>query len=691
MMGLPMMTILIFLPLAAAIVVAAIDRKKTGALYGVGLAGSLAALAMAAVVFVRVDPDQAALQFVERTAWIPSAGVSYHIGVDGISLPLVMLTAVIMPLALLSAWGSVAERVKEFVFSMLVLETALLGPFLAADLVLFYVFWEAVLIPMYFIIGLWGGPRRSYAAVKFVLYTMAGSALMLVAIITLYLHSGAQVGARTFDLAQLRQLRVAMPLQAWLFGAFALAFAIKVPVWPLHTWLPDAHVEAPTAGSVVLAAVLLKMGTYGFLRFLLPLFPQATLQFAPLLSALAILGIIYGVIVSWAQPDVKRLVAMSSVSHLGLVTLGAFVMTVPAMQGSLLQMVNHGISTGGLFLIVGVLYDRTHSRLLGDYGGVAALMPRLAPLALIVVLSSLALPGTNGFVREFLILLGTFRPNPLYAALATSGVILSAVYLLWMYHRVMHGPLAALGTTLTAGADPRPAFAGMYVRDALTRVMQATALLAVLLAQWLSGEYVERTGLETGEYYALMLVAALGAMLMAASSDLIMLFLGLETLSIPLYVLAAFARTDLRSQEAGLKYFLLGAFGTAFFLYGIALLFGATGSTGYRALAEHARTPVAIFQAGLALLTIGLAFKAAVVPFHFWAPDVYEGAPLPATAYMSVIAKVGAFAAFLRVYVVPLAAQAGEWSTLLAAISVLPLNVGNAAALRQTSIKRLLP
>jgi len=438
----PLLTILIFLPLAVAIVVAAIDRQKPNALYGVGLAGSLAALALAAVVFVRFDPDQAALQFVERTAWIPSAGVSYHIGVDGISLPLVMLTAVIMPLALLSAWGSVAERVKEFVFSMLVLETALLGTFLAADLVLFYVFWEAVLIPMYFIIGLWGGPRRSYAAVKFILYTMAGSALMLVAIITLYLHSGAQEGARTFDLAQLRQLRVAMPLQAWLFGAFALAFAIKVPVWPLHTWLPDAHVEAPTAGSVVLAAVLLKMGTYGFLRFLLPLFPQATLQFAPLLSALAIIGIIYGGIVSWAQPDVKRLVAMSSVSHLGLVTLGAFVMTVPAMQGSLLQMVNHGISTGGLFLIVGVLYDRTHSRLLGDYGGVAALMPRLAPLALIVVLSSLALPGTNGFVGEFLILLGTFRANPVYAALASSGVILSAVYLLWMYQRVMQGPVA---------------------------------------------------------------------------------------------------------------------------------------------------------------------------------------------------------------------------------------------------------
>ncbi|HWQ14446.1 MAG TPA: NADH-quinone oxidoreductase subunit M, partial [Roseiflexaceae bacterium] len=443
MRTLPLLSLLIVLPLAGALTVALLDRRREGAVRWTALLVSLLVLGVALVMAGRFRPDTAAMQFEERATWIPEVGISYHLGVDGISLPLVLLTAVIMPLALLSSWSAVTDRGKEFAVSMLALEAALLGTFLSLDLVLFYVFWDAVLIPMYFIIALWGGPRRSYAAFKFILYTAAGSALMLVAIIVLHLHSLAP-GARTFDWLALREAPVAMPLQAWLFGAFALAFAIKVPVVPLHTWLPDAHTEAPTPGSVVLAAVLLKMGTYGFLRFLLPLFPEATVRFAPYLSALAVAGVLYGGAVSWAQRDLKRLVAMSSVSHLGLVTLGAFALTVEGLQGSLLQMVNHGISTGGLFLLVGVLYDRTHSRALDDYGGVAALMPRFAALALIVVLSSMALPGTNGFVGEFLILLGAFRAAPVAAALAAGGVVLSAIYLLHLVQRVFHGPVTVV-------------------------------------------------------------------------------------------------------------------------------------------------------------------------------------------------------------------------------------------------------
>ncbi|HEY6101907.1 MAG TPA: NADH-quinone oxidoreductase subunit M [bacterium] len=454
-MKLPVLSVLIFLPVVGAAVVAVIDRRRVGVIQWAGLVVALAALALAVILAVRFEAGTAAMQFEEHAPWIPASGIGYHLGMDGIALPLVLLTAVMLPLGLLSSWGSVTERVKEFTISMLVLETALFGTFLSLDLVLFYVFWDAVLIPMYFIIGLWGGPRRAYAAVKFILYTMAGSALMLVAIIALFVYSGTVLPARTFDLVALRALDVPMPLQGWLFAAFALAFAIKVPLWPLHTWLPDAHVEAPTAGSVLLAAVLLKMGTYGFLRFLLPLFPDAARLFAPLMVTLGVIGILYGGIVSWAQRDMKRLVAMSSVSHLGFVTLGVFALTAEGLQGSVLQMVNHGISTGGLFLLVGVLYDRTHTRALEDYGGVAALMPRFAVVATIVMLSSMGLPGTNGFVGEFLILLGAFRSNPAYAAWAVGGVVLSAIYLLWMYQRVMHGPVAVAHPERVREIGPR--------------------------------------------------------------------------------------------------------------------------------------------------------------------------------------------------------------------------------------------
>jgi len=372
--------------------------------------------------------------------WMPTLGVGYHLGIDGISLLLVLLTTFLMPIALLSAWHAIDDRPKEFVVTMLVLETGMLGVFVSLDLFLFYVFWEAMLIPMYFIIGVWGGPSRVYAAVKFVLYTMLGSVLMLLAILALYYQHGAATGTFTFDLPTLARWVVPAGLgQHLMFLAFALAFAIKVPLFPFHTWLPDAHVEAPTAGSVILAGVLLKMGTYGFLRFCLPLFPDASLAFGPLIFALAVIGIVYGAWVSTVQPDLKRLVAYSSVSHLGFVMLGIFTLNTQGLVGGLIQMVNHGLSTGALFLLVGMIYERRHTRLIADFGGLWKVVPAFSAVLLLVSLSSLGLPGLNGFVGEFLILVGVFQVNRLLAAAATTGIIFAAVYLLWMYQRVIFG------------------------------------------------------------------------------------------------------------------------------------------------------------------------------------------------------------------------------------------------------------
>jgi NADH-quinone oxidoreductase subunit M len=446
MTGLPLLSILIFLPLVGAAVGLFIPRRYGGVLQGWGFAVSLLTFLLSVPLWYVFDPAQAGFQLEEMASWVPSLGIGYHVGVDGISLLLVLLTTFLMPLTFLSATRSITERVKEFVVLMLVLETAMLGTFLALDLFLFFVFWELTLVPMYFLIGIWGGPRRIYAAVKFFLYTMTGSVLMLLAIAALWFLSGGPTGTgRTFDLVQILRTPVPRELQPWLFAAFALAFAIKVPVFPFHTWLPDAHVEAPTAGSVILAAVLLKMGTYGFLRFCLPLFPEASVRAIPLIAVLAVIGIIYGAVVSAMQRDIKKLVAYSSVSHLGFVMLGMFALTAEAMQGSLLQMVNHGLSTGALFLLVGMIYERAHTRLIPDFGGVAKLMPVYAAFFLIIMFSSAGLPGTNGFVGEFLILAGTFKASGLglqpYAILAGSGVVLSAVYLLWMYQRVFQGPV----------------------------------------------------------------------------------------------------------------------------------------------------------------------------------------------------------------------------------------------------------
>jgi NADH-quinone oxidoreductase subunit M len=437
MNSLPILSILIFFPLAGGLAVLALEERAARV---AALTIALAEFALSLHLWSWFAPADVAMQFVERAPWIPAYGVSWFVGVDGLSLLLVLLTTLIVPICVLAMWNDVQMRVRQFLFCLLWLESGVVGVFVSLDLFLFYVFWELMLIPMYLLIGVWGNPaRRIYAAVKFFIYTMAGSLLMLVAILVLYFFHGKLTGAYTFDLFSLYGTPVPRAMQLWLFGAFALAFAIKVPVWPLHTWLPDAHTEAPTVGSVILAAVLLKMGTYGFLRFALPLFPQAAAHFAPLMIALALVGIIYGALVCMVQPDLKRLIAFSSVSHLGFVMLGIFAFNTVALQGSLLQMINHGLSTGALFLIVGMVYERRHTRQIADFGGLAKVMPIFAAFFMVVALSSIGLPGLNGFVGEFLILLGAFQARPLYGVLGATGVILAAAYMLWMFQRVMFG------------------------------------------------------------------------------------------------------------------------------------------------------------------------------------------------------------------------------------------------------------
>jgi NADH-quinone oxidoreductase subunit M len=381
----------------------------------------------------------AEIQFLKHVPWIPSLGISYKVGLDGLSLWLVLLVTFTMPIAVLSTFRAIKERVKEFHVCMLLLETAMIGAFVSLDLFLFYIFWELMLIPMYFLIGMWGGERKIYATIKFFIYTMVGSLLMLVSILYIAYTYKQQSGMLTFELEQLYNV-VLTPHAQWLvFLSFALSFAIKVPMFPFHTWLPDAHVEAPTAGSVILAGVLLKMGGYGFLRFAMPMFPEAAVRAIPLIVGLALIGIIYGALVAMVQKDVKKLVAYSSVSHLGFVMLGLFALNATAVKGAIYQMLNHGLSTGGLFLLVGVIYERRHTRLIESFGGLTRVMPIYAVFFMIVTLSSIGLPLTNGFVGEFMILLGAFKANVWWGVIAATGVVLGAIYMLWMLQRVFFG------------------------------------------------------------------------------------------------------------------------------------------------------------------------------------------------------------------------------------------------------------
>ena len=437
------LTLVTFFPLLGVLVILFLNSERhKNAIRWTALITGLITFAISLWVLALFRAEDPGLQLVIDLPWIQAAGfnISFFLGIDGLSILLVLLTTMLTPIAILSTWTDIQERVKGFMMFFLLLEVGMVGVFLAMDLFLFYIFWEFTLVPMYFLIGMWGGPSRMYAAIKFFLYTMAGSILMLLAILWLGLQGG------TFSVPELIATSVIPEgIQFWLFLAFAAAFAIKVPMWPLHSWLPDAHVEAPTAGSVILAGVLLKMGTYGFLRFNLPLFPQASIQLAPWIAALAVVGIIYGGIVSFAQRDVKKLVAYSSVSHLGFVMLGLFALNPIGIQGSILQMVNHGISTGALFLVVGMIYERRHTRDIDAFGGLWSVMPVYAALTLIVALSSMALPGLNGFVGEFTILLGAFGSetlgSPWFAGIAVLGVILAAIYMLYMFQKIFLGPV----------------------------------------------------------------------------------------------------------------------------------------------------------------------------------------------------------------------------------------------------------
>jgi NADH-quinone oxidoreductase subunit M len=437
----PLLSTILFLPLIGAVVLMLVPSRQESAIKWLANLFMLAGFAVSLPLWWSWDLQNTGFQFVERASWIPSIGASYHLGVDGFSALMILLTTLIGVIATLSSWTAITERIKEYYVFLLVLQGGMLGAFMSLDFLLFFLFWEVMLVPMYFLIGIWGSDRRLYSAIKFFLYTLVGSVVMLLGILALYFHLHTLTGVYSFDVTEYYRLQIPFNLQWWCFLAFFLGFAIKVPMFPFHTWLPDAHTDAPTAGSVILAAILLKMGTYGFIRFSLPILPEASRHFVPFMAALSLIGIVYGALCAMAQKDWKRLVAYSSVSHLAMVMLGMFAFTPVGIMGSIVQQINHGISTGALFLIVGIVYERRHTREISEYGGLSKVMPVYAAVFMIMTMSSIGLPALNGFIGEVLILQGTFVVNKTWAAVAASGIVLGAAYMLWLYQRTMFGKI----------------------------------------------------------------------------------------------------------------------------------------------------------------------------------------------------------------------------------------------------------
>ncbi len=437
-----LLSLILFTPLVGAAVLMFVNKRSENAIRWIANLFAFASFLVSLPLWFYYDYTNPSYQFLERASWIPAIGAEYHLGVDGFAVLLILLTTLMGTIAVLSSWTAIKERVKEYYIFLLILQTGMLGAFVSLDFLLFFLFWEVMLVPMYFLIAIWGSDRRLYSAIKFFLYTLAGSVVMLLGILALYYnYTDPQTGLRTFDIVQFQQHGFDTSLQWWVFLAFFLGFAIKVPMFPFHTWLPDAHTDAPTAASVILAAVLLKMGTYGFIRFSLPILPDASRAFVPMIAALSIIGVLYGALVAMAQRDWKRLVAYSSVSHMALVMLGMFALNPVGIKGSIIQQINHGISTGALFLIVGIVYERRHTRQISEYGGLSKVMPVYAAIFGVMMLSSIGLPGLNGFIGEFLILQGIFTVNRIWAAVAATGIVLSAAYMLWLYQRTMFGKI----------------------------------------------------------------------------------------------------------------------------------------------------------------------------------------------------------------------------------------------------------
>jgi NADH-quinone oxidoreductase subunit M len=508
-----LLSVLTFLPLVGALILLFLPKEEPKQLRAVALITSIVGFLLSIPLALYYRPGQSGMQFEESHAWIPQLGISYHLGVDGIAVVLILLTTFLSPIVILSTFGSIHNRVKELMVSLLVLQTAMVGTFAALDLMLFYVFWELMLVPMYLLIGIWGSERRIYAAVKFFIYTAVGSLLMLVAIVYLYWQTKSlhpDVGP-SMAYEDFMHLKLSATEQAWLFGAFAFAFAIKVPVFPLHTWLPDAHVQAPAAGSVVLAGVLLKMGTFGYVRYAMPLFPAAVQQFAPVIGWLGVIGIVYGSLMSMAQSDMKKLIAYSSVAHLGFVMVGLMSRTAESTSGAVLQMINHGVSTGALFLLIGYMYDRRHTREISAYGGQAKATPIMAAIFLVVTLSSIGLPSTNGFVGEFLILLGTYASpgewGRVWGILSATGVILGAVYMLTLYQKAYLGPIRNKDVSATRDLDMREistlvplllaiVVLGVFPQPVLDMIKQPVADLVVRVAAPGTGAGLERTPIQ---------------------------------------------------------------------------------------------------------------------------------------------------------------------------------------------------